>query len=142
MVGAGITHHFRHEGALANQLVHMVQATTIYDMMVRCNNTGANVSIVYERLPSGYNFSITDYIRFVTATFEEAGWEVNRDFSGTTMIGAYHWHSYGTTAVFWGQEIHGRYFVNIDSGFMRFITIIYTDISPSVEEILAKFSRL
>ena len=64
------------------------------------------------------------------------------NISGTTKIGSFDWHSFGTEWERGGVTMHQRHFINIQGGFLRIIMITYEDGAESAEDILAMFSNL
>ncbi|MCL2576598.1 MAG: copper amine oxidase N-terminal domain-containing protein [Defluviitaleaceae bacterium] len=104
----------------------------MYDMAVT-SPLGASVRIKYERVTPNY---IEDMIR----ESEQTGMTVTRNLS-TTAIGGYHWNSFQTVMEIpdISLNVYGHYFISIESGIARVITIIRPDISESLEEILEMF---
>lgn len=128
------------EGILNLDAVDLV---TFIDMMATDPMTGGSVSITYERLVFPHTgISVQDYIIIAARTIEAMGMDVHLDFPGTTRIGGYYWYSYGSEMDIFGTAIFGRYFINIEGGFARIISIIYSDASMYVDEALTLFSEL
>lgn len=116
---------------------------TFIDMMVSDPMTGGSVYITYERLIFPHTrISVQDYIGIAAQTIEMMGMDVNLDFPGTTRIGGVDWYSYGSEMDVFGTPVFGRYFVSIENGFARIISIIYSDFSMYVDDVLALFSDL
>ena len=112
--------------------------TTVMESMQVSSLSGANVSIVYERLQ---NTGISA-VQFIELSSAQTGAEVNL-FPGTTRIGNYDWTSFETSMeIAFGPNIYFRQFVSIHEGFARTITILYDEGSESPEEILAMFSGI
>ncbi|MCL2579293.1 MAG: hypothetical protein FWE32_04600 [Oscillospiraceae bacterium] len=107
----------------------------IFGTIATSPNEDASVHILFRRL----HFLILgiDEHEYMASVAEQAG--VDFDSFGMRRIGRYDWHVYGTVA---GGNNFGRYFINIDDGFVRVISFLYTDQSKSLEEMLALFSPL
>ena len=112
----------------------------LIDMMARSEETGANVQVIFERLPGRGRITEADYIEEVVRQMELLGGELNLDFPGTTTLGGYEFYAYGTEMTHFGVVAYGRQFINIQDGFVRLIIITYFEGSETVEEILEMFS--
>ncbi|MCL2563642.1 MAG: hypothetical protein FWE08_06365 [Oscillospiraceae bacterium] len=128
-------------------LMDVFGVMNVTDMMASSLFTGASIDISFERLIFPHNrMSEEEYIESMAASMEMLGMDdlsmeiIN--FPGTTKIGAYAWYSYGMVMEFMGVEIFSRYFITIQDGFSRTITITYVEGSETVEEILEMFSAL
>jgi len=142
------------QGTVLADIWDMIESTTITDMMAHCQRTGSHISIAFERFASPDDeMSMADYMDMAAEHILSLGMEVNFDFPGTTKIGAYDWYSYGSSLELLNVGINGRYFVSIEDGFARVITIVYASIIHSAgqlmfeethtaEEILEWFSSL
>ena len=110
-------------------------ADVFTDMTVSNAVTGANVQILFERLP----FYVTEqeYIEMAAKRIELIGGLANAN-SGTNRIGSYDWYSLDTEMDF-GIIVYGRQFITIQDGFVRSIIISYVDGSETPEDILLMF---
>jgi len=116
---------------------------TFIDMMASDPMTGMSVYLTYERLVfPRTRISAQDYMELAAQTIEMMGMDVHFNFPGTTRIGNYDWYSYGSEMDMFGTSVFGRYFVNIEDGIVRIISIIYSDFSMYVDDVLAMFSAL
>ena len=131
------------EGVDMARLMEVANITTIHDIMVSDPLTGTNVQIAYERLIFPMNrMTAQEYMETLGGMLESMGMEVDFDFPGTTGIGNYDWYTFESIMDV-GIEVFGRYFVNVQDGFARSISITYSDMSDlSLEDILALFSSL
>jgi len=108
--------------------------------MVATSPLGASVQISHERVPPGtYVFEL---IAEMMRQSEEMGMEVSAA-TPAAHLGNYVWHTFQTTMTMEILEIelnvHGHYFINIQGDYARTILILSSDVSESVEEILAMF---
>jgi len=113
--------------------------TSLTELSVMDPFTGASVMIIFERLEAP--ISENEYIALAAEALALMGMEITLDFPLTT-IGAYEWHSYGSAFEVFDLTIYGRYFVNIQGGFVRAIAISYHEFSESLETLLALFSGI
>ena len=109
------------------------------DMMVSCPSTGANVQIMFVRLPY-YVTSIDEYIEMEAVGLELVGGIIDLSFTGTTRIGAYEWRSFDAMFDF-GRMMYGRQFITLQDGIARSILISYFDDSETLEEIMSMFEN-
>ena len=124
------------------ELMDITATNTIYDMMAR-SIAGASILLTYERLVFPFTMiSEVEYMEMTANLMVEIGINVHFDHPGTTRIGNYDWHSFGTSTDFMGMEILGRQFINIHDGFARTIIISYNDMTESVDEMLHMFFGL
>jgi len=131
------------QGTDLGDIMEVMDLTTVTDIMVSDPITGANLSIAFERLVFPHNrLSAQEYMEIASDLLLTMGMEVNFDFPGTTRIGAYDWYSYQSIMDI-GINIYGRYFVNVEGGFARVISIIYSEGQEDlVDELLGRFSSL
>ena len=123
-------------------LMDMAALDVVYDMMAS-SLAGAKVLIFYQRLVYPLNqISETEYIEWAAKRITEVGVDVHFDYPGTTRIGNYDWHSFGTSVNIMGIDILGRQFINIHDGFAREIIISYNDMTEPIDEILHMFFGL
>ena len=127
-----------------DDVMDMLDLTTLIDMLASDGGgSAASVNITFERLVFPLTrISAEAYMELAAETLEMMGMTVHFDFPGTTRIGAYDWYSYGSSMDMFGTMLYGRYFVNVQGGFVRVISIIYHEGTPSVEEILEHFEAL
>ena len=127
------------EGMLGGQGAYIPPNADIFiDMTASSPATGANVQIMFERLP--FDMTEQEYIAFSSESIEFYGGRVV-DISGPTPIGSYDWYSFSSELDF-GIIIYGRQFVNIQDGFIRSIIISYLEGSETAEDILSMFEGL
>jgi len=115
--------------------VRALSDADIFGTIASSPDSNTSVHILFRRLNVlilGMNES--DYMASVA---EQAG--VSFEPHGMRRIGRYNWHSYQTVA---GGNHYGHYFINIDNGFVRVISLLYNDQSKSLEELLDMFSPL
>ena len=112
----------------------------VQDMMASNPETGAMVQIMAERLIFPNNrISAAAKIEQEASVLAEMGMEVNMDFS-TINLGGHTWHVFGSAMELMpGFNIYGRYLVDVRDGFAFTIQIVYSELSESVDEILAMF---
>ena len=116
--------------------------TTIHDFIVSDPLTGTSIQITYERLVGpARRMSASDYIEVVGDLLETMGMEVDFDFPGTTRMGNYDWYSF-ESMMHVGMPVYGRYFVSIQGGFARTISITYSEMSEPLDNLLALFRDL
>ena len=114
---------------------------SMHDLMASNPETGANIQVVIERLVFPHNrMTVEQYMEAAAEGLQMVGMEVNFDFPGTTRIGNYDWHSYGSVMDMLGTEIFGRYFVNLQDGIARIIMFVYHEGSETVEDMLRMFN--
>jgi hypothetical protein len=112
-----------------------------HDLMASSPFTYANVQITFERLPLGtgayeYILAAEQTLTFFGAT------DFNSDFA-PVRIGSYYWYRFQAT---WelSDIIHfvqfNTTFINVHGNFARVITITNSEVSETLEEIMAAFS--
>lgn len=109
------------------------------DMTASNPATGANVQILFERLP--FAVSIDEYIEISQEGIEFIG-GVFEAIPGTTRIGNYDWRTFATELDFGGFIVYGRQFVDIQDGYVRSIIISYMEGTETPEEILPMFEGI
>jgi len=111
------------------------------DMVASNPLTGANVQFTYQnygrRTPTANNL-----MEAVVEGIEAVGGRVIEEYPGTTRIGAYDWHSFGTELDMMGTTVFGRQFFNIHQGYVRIIVVTYMSDSEPLEEIMSLFIGL
>ena len=128
------------EGAgITEDMWDAIGLTVFTDFMASNPLTGANVSLLYERLVfPATRMTAEDYIQVASEQMAELGWPLTI-IPGTTRIGNYDWHSYSIVIDLMGIRMYNRTFLNIHDGFVRMIQITYSSMSESWEEILNMF---
>ena len=117
-----------------------------YYLMAMNFLTVASIQVLFDRLEYPFSAMSTDefiaeYFKLMMGIVEMFEIEIYL-VPGTTRIGNYDWYSYEFSGEYFGMTMSSRRFINIHEGFSRTIIITYTDISESLEEILAMFSGL
>lgn len=110
------------------------------EMMATNPETGASINIAFERLENPY-MTAREFIFHASEELVAAGMEVFLDGFHNIIIGNSSWEVYGSMADF-GVYIYGRFLVSVYGGFVRVITIVYTEHSETAEEILSMISEV
>ena len=104
-------------------------------MMATNLSTGANVNIVFERLPPRLRITGSEYLSIGGEQIESIGGVIT-PIAGTTRIGAYDWYSHYSEVA---MQFQNRQFATIKAGFAAIITITYFNDVSEVYEILSFF---
>ena len=119
-----------------------VDVLLLVDMFATFPLTGSSVQVAFERLIFPMTrLSETEYIQRMITDLIAADMRAYQ-VPGTTIIGDYEWYLARSYMEAFGGEIIGNYFINIQDGFARSITIVHGDAVDPVNEILEKFSSL
>jgi len=110
------------------------------EMMATNSETGASINIAFERLENPY-MTAEEFIFHSSEELIAADMEVFLDGFPNIILGDSSWTVYGSVADF-GINIYGRFLVSVYGGFVRVITIVYTEHSETPEDILAMFSEV
>jgi len=114
----------------------------LIDMLVVCPETGTNVQVIFERLPTSDRTAM-EYMELASQLLDAIG-AIATITLGTTVIGGYEWHSLATEMdMGFGVAAYGYQFVNIKDNFARLIVVTYFESEPTiVEDVLARISNL
>jgi hypothetical protein len=132
---------------VTDQMWDAMDTNMIYDMLAS-SRRGANMSLVYERLPAASRGISTEaYLRNVDLVMSSLGLARDRSISGTRRIGNHDWAMTGTIAsvdlgVLGNVDIHMRQFINVQHGYVATLTIGYAAGTESLDELLAMIQNL
>lgn len=112
--------------------------SNLFAIMSVTSPYGASVRAMYENIPIG--MTAIEYINEMASHSAAMGMDVNFNFNATT-IGNYEWQSFQTIMVMDILEadlnVYGHYFINVQNGIARIISILSSDVSESLEDIMA-----
>lgn len=129
------------EGADAvDEIMEQAQTNSFMEMMAINNTTGANVTIAYQRLDDP-NMTAGQFIQYYTNYhFVAAGAEVSLGEFENIQLGGNSWEVSAAAMQIAHLSINIRFFVTVQNGFARMISIVYTPESETVYEILGMLS--
>jgi hypothetical protein len=117
-----------------------IGTNSFLEMMATNAETGASINIAFERLENPY-MTADEFISHASEELIAADMEVFLGGFPNVILGDSSWTVYSSVADF-GISIYGRFLVNVYGGFVRVITIVYTEDSETPEEILTMFSEI
>ena len=115
----------------------MADVASFHDMMASSLYTGASIQVIFERLTFPLTrISGSDYIDVAAPMLEDMGFDVDTSHEGTTRIGDNEWYLLSTELDYGVGSLFQHMYISTYEGFVRMITITYTDESEPISELL------